>query len=124
MHLWNVFFSESLTYFNKTMPNRLAVGLAWLLQKNNNPALSPDWWPTETITFLKSLIFITFFFYFTSLIGSKLKKKKCCRQHLISQPCTVHICIVRVRYMLKETFAITADVEKRFIPKKTTTAAF
>lgn len=93
-------------------------------KKNNNPYLSPDWWPTETITFLKSLIFITFFFYFTSLIGSKLKKKKCCRQHLISQPCTVHICIVRVRCMLKETFAITADVEKRFIPKKTTTAAF
>lgn len=126
MHLWNVFFSESLTYFNKTMPNRLAVGLAWLLQKNNNPALSPDWWPTETITFLKSLIFITFFFFYcTSLIGSKLKKKK--KKSVADNtlfPNHVHICIVRVRYMLKETFAITADVEKRFIPKKTTTAAF
>lgn len=73
--------------------------------------------------FKKFNFYYIFFFYFTSLIGSKLKKKKSVADNTLF-PNHVHICIVRVRYMLKETFAITADVEKRFIPKKTTTAAF
>lgn len=74
--------------------------------------------------FKKFNFYYFFFFYFTSLIGSKLKKKKKSVADNTLFPNHVHICIVRVRYMLKETFAITADVEKRFIPKKTTTAAF
>lgn len=68
--------------------------------------------------FKKFNFYYIFFFYFTSLIGSKLKKKKSVADNALF-PNHVHICIVRVRYMLKET-----DVEKRFIPKKTTTAAF
>lgn len=92
------------------------------ITKKQQPCLESRLTTHRNYNIFKKFNFYYIFFYFSSLIGSKLKKKSVADNTLF--PNHVHICIVCVRYMLKETFAITAEVEKRFIPKKTTTAAF